>query len=769
MNSLAGKPHRRALALAMATAAAVSGGFAAAATDRPSAASSGDATPQAPAKPGVADTGQAGTPSADQASLQEVVVTAQRRSEKLQVVPVSVHSLGQSELEAANVTTALDLGKLVPSLSITPNSATVLVFLRGIGSNVTAIGSEASIATYVDGVYYSRLTSEFMRLNNIDHVETLEGPQGTLFGRNASGGLINIITRTPEPGQDLTIDGSVGYGNYNTTDASIYAALGLSPKAALDIAATAHFQNDGWGRNFATGTPAQLDREESARSKLVVDVTDTTRVKITGEIMHDGGTIGEATPFQGYRTGFADGSGRTPSLGFYDLNSDFTDYGTDTQYGISGRIEQDLGFAQLIDTVAYHHISQFKPQDVDFTPLNFENTALHSVSQEFVNELQLVSQGNDRIDYAAGFFFMNQVQKYNPAIFSGEAFDGSFGPNALYQINSKSHVTSLAPYAQARIEIAPKLKLTFGLRYTVDDISGNGSQTYVLGGSSIANLIPGTYVSSSKSFYKLTWKGGLDYQFTDNLFGYVSASRGFKGATYNMLPFDPKPTYPEVLDAYEIGVKSEWLDHKLRVNGSLFYYQLHNPQVIVIPQPSVIATENAGAAEVKGLEVQVEAVPVERLKIRFSGSLLDSVYTSYNNAPFYFPNPNPPFYGNYPQVVGNAAGKRLPYAPVASFNLGGDYDWILDGGARVTVGGNYSFQTKVYFQPDNQVGQSAYGLLDAYVAYTFANEPITVKLWGANLTDVQYHNGIVEFAGPAGDIGFVGAPLTFGIKAEYSY
>jgi iron complex outermembrane receptor protein len=722
------------------------------------------------------NTSEAGTTTPG--GLEEVVVVAQRRAENQQTIPVTVSALTADQLESANVTSALDVGKLVPSLSVTSNSASVLLFMRGVGSNVSAIGSEASVAAYVDNVYYSRLVPSFLRFNSIDHIEVLQGPQGTLFGRNASGGLINVITRDPHVGDPLSVNMKVGYGNYSTTDASMYAASGIGSRMALDLAVNYHDQGEGFGQNIPTGEQRPVDRSTSVRAKLVAELTDTTTVKVTGDYMDAHENIAKQTNWQGLPQGYLDGSGPLPAVSFFDSNTEYSDVDKTEQYGASIRLEQALGFATLVDTLAYHHITTLNPFDVDVSPRNLETSALDSTSEEVLNELQLLSKRGSAVDWVVGLFYMDQDQKYDPAAFGGsliegllgQAFGGPVPSGTKLVFVSDSKVKSIAPYAQARFEIAPKLKATLGARYTRDKLSGSGFQGAILGGTSNIIAFPPTVAESENTFKKVTYKAGLDYEFTDTIFAYASASRGYKGATLNLLPFDPTPTKPEVLDAYELGIKSEWYDHRLRVNADVWYYDIKDPQVIVIEKAVAPTVRNAGAAESKGVEVQFEAAPINDLSLRLSATYLDAKYTDYLHAAFYFPVQP---YGNTAALdlsaQGGANGNYLPHAPKVTFNVGGTYRWVLPNQAELTFGANYAYSSKQYFQPDNVIPQPAYGLLDAQLAYKLSNVPLTLTLWGSNLTDEHYYNGQVEFAGPPGTIGFVGAPRTYGASLEYNF
>jgi iron complex outermembrane receptor protein len=191
-------------------------------------------------------------------ALQEVVVTAQKRAERLQDVPITVEAVSADKVQQLGVTASDDLGNAIPGLMFKKSSAYAAPYLRGIGSVVVAQGDESSVATYVDGVYQVAPSSAMFSLNNIDRIEVLKGPQGTLFGRNANGGVINVITRTPS--KDPSVDASFGYGNYDTTDVRFYATGPVGSRAAADLAVYGENQGDGWGRNILLGPEVYKDQ-----------------------------------------------------------------------------------------------------------------------------------------------------------------------------------------------------------------------------------------------------------------------------------------------------------------------------------------------------------------------------------------------------------------------------------------------------------------------------------------------------------------------------
>src|ERR1700730_4702770 len=222
---------------------------------------------------------QTGSVGSDQ--IEEIVVTAQKREQSLQRIPISVTAVTGDSLQARVLTDASSFAETTSGLQLGQGTAGVVVpFLRGVGTSATNLGAESSVAVYADGVYFSRLPAGFFSLNNVERVEVLKGPQGTLFGRNSSAGVIQIITK--DPSHTPMVKGSVSYGDYNTVDASAYATTGLGDEAAADVSLSFRNQGDGYGRNITTGSRANYNDDVTVRSKLIIESQDATRITLAG-------------------------------------------------------------------------------------------------------------------------------------------------------------------------------------------------------------------------------------------------------------------------------------------------------------------------------------------------------------------------------------------------------------------------------------------------------------------------------------------------------
>jgi iron complex outermembrane receptor protein len=695
--------------------------------------------------------------------IAEVLVTAQRRSESIQSIPVTVTSVDPAQLKTFNVTSALDIQRLAPNVRLEQQNATVTTFLRGIGSPQAVAGIEASVPVYLDSVYYARLTPAVMRFTDVERIEVLEGPQGTLFGRNASGGLVNIITQQPKLGQDPDLKIGLGYSNYDTTDATLSARGSFGSSVAANVAAVSHVQADGWGRNLTTAGEAYSSREQAIRLKLAIGLSDDTLVRVSGEYSRSTGDIGQ-TNYLINPGLLPDGSGRPyPRQGFYDTLNDAGTYSGIREWGGTLSIEQQFQFATLIDTAAYHHTFSDDYIDADFSGVNGLPFHEPSLVREALNELQLVSNGSDSFKWTAGLFVMHNRTGYDPS--SATGFE--IGAGNVLQYYAFQTSKSYAGYGQTSIEILRATHLTLGARYTRDDVSASGRSGILDQASGMFFLFPGSDQTTPLETSKVTWTAALDRRFSPNLMAYVSNKEGYKAGDFNLLPLQGNPVKPETVNATELGVKTDWLEGRLRLNATAWYYTIRDLQVNAEPSVGVVQIINAPKAESKGATVDGTWAPTQNLNLRAQATYLDSKYTDFKNAPYYLQNPASPF-GVIPSPVpGSADGNATPRSPKQTYSAGFDYTVDAPNEAKVVAAANFLYVSRFYFSPDLLTTQAGYGLLDAQLAYTFPGDHSTVRLWGSNLTGRKYFQSGTEVPGPQGNVFAPAAPRLFGVSFDY--
>lgn len=683
-----------------------------------------------------------------QGQLEEIIVTAQKQEENLQKIPLSVTAFNEKSLEQRGITNILDLGISMPGLQVAQFGGAYLPFLRGVGNTANAVGNESSVATYIDGVYFTRLNAGFFDLGNVQRVEVLKGPQGTLFGRNSTGGVIHIITR--DPSYTTGVNGTISYGRFDTIEGKLYATTGLSDKVAVDLSVAGRSQRSGWGRNIITGKRHGYSDHLVSRLKLLFEPSDNTRI-VLGAFQGYGKVPMHANVYPGQVNGYqtAPFLQKFP-IGFYDSDNDYKTFSRSRTYGTTLRIEHEFDFARFTSISAFMRERETFFTDADFGPRPDQTVELRSTVKQFTQELQLGSLPSSAFSWIVGLYYYDTTSRYNKAdIIQPAGFGDLHAP-------ARQKSRSYAAFAQASYEILPKLKLTGGLRYTMDKTNATGA------------LLAGTFVifdgpPSSKDINRVTFKAALDYQLADDVLTYFSFSRGYKTGNFNILTYDPVPQKPETIDAYEIGFKSDLLDKRLRLNAAAFYYDIGNPQVQLARNNTIILS-NAQSARIKGFEIDATAIPVEGLTMRGSMTYLDPKYKRYANAPSILPNPNPPF-GVLPPVSVDASGNRIAYASKLTFNAGFDYVLPVSNG-EWTLTADYYYNDGFFWEPNNFLHQGSYGLLSGQIRYA-PTERFAVRVWGKNLTGKKYvsHVGSENIGYPYD----AAPPRTYGISLDFNF
>ena len=699
------------------------------------------------------------------AVLEEVVVTAQRRQENLQEVPIAVIALGAETLASAGVDATVSLPELVPSVQLVRSGPSAMFFMRGVGNTSGGTGEEGANAIYVDGVYIADMKTSALKFNNIERVEVLRGPQGTLFGRNSSGGLINVITRTP--GSEFEAQVNVGAANYDSYSSQLYVAGPLSDTLSADIAFTGTDQNDGWGRNALDGREVGLGWDWAVRSKWVWEPTADARFILAG------GYGKESTDFSSafrLAPGSVAAGGIHAQADAYDSNSNNHQFTDQRNKDLALTMEFDLHWATLTSITGYRDNTTHSSLDPDLTPLPLTHIDLRSSITTFQEELRLASTTDGSLSWQTGVFFLNSTARLSPQQITGAAFGAPGIGNAVY---SKLELNSYAAFGELTYTLTPSTQLTAGVRYTRDETDFNGRQVPVGG--------PGTtvYRDDSMNAGKTTYRLALRQDITDNVNVYASYNRGFKAGTYSMSALGSDPVSPQEIDAFEVGLKSELFDSRVRLNGAAFYYEISDYQVRAATEVGATAQLlNAAEVEIRGFELELEAAPTEHLHLFAAATWLDTKFSKFPFAPHTYPNPascapggtTPGVVSGAPSggaitCIGSAKGNDTPLAPDFAGNIGGTYTIPLATG-EVRLSASYSYNDGYYFEVDNRLHQPSYGTLNASVVYE-PNQHWSVELWGRNLEDETYY--IQKLGSALGDVAVAATPRTYGINFRYNY
>jgi iron complex outermembrane receptor protein len=682
--------------------------------------------------------------------LEEIIVTAQRRSENLQKVPIAVTVLSADTLDKEGVIDVRLLASTVPGLTYTTNGNTGVPRIRGVGVAFAGAGNENSVATYVDDVYYASAPSAVLSFNNISQVSVLKGPQGTLFGRNATGGLIQITTR--DPSETFSGLADVTVGNLSTYGTNLYVTGGLIENVAADLAVHFKDQIDGFGKNLFDGRDVGQSREVSLRSKLKAELGDAT----SAMLILDYGRSTSVTPGYQPLSGSLPLDGKPFTGGKFDIDTNMDPYSSLYQYGVSLHVKHDFGFADLVSITAYRHSDFYAGFDADAEPENFLSVVVHEPDRQFSQELRLVSDSNGPLTWQAGAFYFWARGGYIPVAIPIPLF------GIVSNVNTNQTTNSAAGFGQATYKFTDSTSLTLGARLTAETKNIDGSGSTFVDNPGIS-LPEGPY-HDSITVTRPTWRMALDHQFTSETMAYVSYNRGFKsggfdpGAATAAVPFKP-----EILDAYEVGTKSEVLDRRLRINAASFYYDYHNIQLNSYSN-GLNSIYNGKSAKIYGVDMDVTAAATDQLTLNLGLSLL---HDRYGNFPIsetaQLPTGGLVALGNE-----SADGKRLQFTPDWQLNFGGQYEIPLSSG-NVVLASDFFHSAKWYSTPENRTFQSAYNLVNASATWLFGHdERRTLQLWGRNLGNVAYADQVVIEV-PVADYRALAPGRTFGVTLSTKF
>ena len=705
--------------------------------------------------PAIAQTATDHAPSeaaqpADTGGIGEIIVTAQRRSENLQNVPVAVSAVTSGTLASRGVRDIVDLKLAVPTLNLTNSNGYLTSSLRGIGSNGVGPGIENPIATYIDGVYYGSPAASLLSLNNVAQVEVLKGPQGTLFGRNATGGLIQVTTRTPT--SKPTVDLSLTYQNYETLTANGYISGGTGDVAA-DLAVQYTHMGKGYGNNRTAGTDTyRIHHDFAARSKWILTPGDSTTITLIGDYADLRNTMNSFTTLPGTINGLVPGRGVEPDYGYGSV-TDFPSYTDSASGGVSLRLDQKIGGLTLSSITAYRKFRTDINFDFDATELPLAQFNVRQRDHQFSQEFQLTSKSGGPFTWVAGAYYFNSLSQYDP-------FEANFFVLGLKQtIRNKQRAESLAGYVQGTYALGASTNLTLGGRYTTEKRSAfDGTVDITLLPAVVA--LPTTAAPDlEKTFNKFTFRASLDHRFSDEVLAYASFNRGFKSGGFNAGQPGTPAFSPEQLDAYEVGLKTDLADRRVRLNLAGFYYEYKDVQVQQLNTAGIIVI-NGARARVYGLDADLIVKITDGLRLTSGIGWISPKFKSFPVCPISTPQ------GGTPTTFGSCAGNQLPLAAKFTGNIGLDYSAPVGNGS-LSLGGNLYYSSGFFPESDNAYRQPKYAQLGANVRYEF-NNGLWIAAFGKNLTNKRVIN--FETTIPFGiHTGFFQAPRTYGLSLGFKY
>lgn len=734
--------------------------------------------------------------------LAQVVVTAQFREQNLQQTPIAITAVNAEMLEARSQVSVNEIAAQAPSVTLAPQGGpygpSMAVYLRGVGQADFNPAFEPGVGMYVDDVYFPTLTGSIMDLLDLDRVEILRGPQGTLAGRNSIGGAIKLYSRIPRG--DNTGYVSATYGSRDRVDIrgsfdfaitnSLFARISAVSKKQqgyvkrLDYGCV--FPDSGIPRNMSYNTDCVLAREgevnyDAVRAilrwdnsgpvtfTLIGDFTDDDRVT-TPSVLVAAKPIGPApdgyTPsadVDPWGTGLGLDAFVPPAGSYYNYGS-YTMVETATRpsrvtagrsffksWGVSGKLEWNINDALMLESItAYRDYDSGFQNDNDLSPLNQQIGDGTQPLRAFSQEVRLngsMGEG-DKVEWTLGGFYMDQrswYPSYQDLRYSLPAF----------QQDDPIDADAKAAFAHVSFKATDNMTLIGGLRYTDESKEYKFSRRTPDGGPhpSLGGLdgVVGPYSGN-----KLDWRAGLQYQWTSAVMTYAQVATGFKGGGVNPRPFYPEQAVgfaPESQTSYEIGAKTELLDRRLRMNTAVFYSKYEDiqsgattcPPQFVTSGPVCSLILNVGTADVKGVEVETTYEPITGLTFDASASYLDFEYTKVSALA---------------QGGAIAVGNTAPYTPKWKWSVGGQYVFRLGSAQTITPRVDVSYNDKVYTSTNNleRSAIDSYTIANARLTWRDEDKGLEAALQVTNLFDEYYYRTVYDAWDRAGLISASPAP-----------
>jgi iron complex outermembrane recepter protein len=732
-----------------------------------------------------------------------IVVTAQRREQNSVEVPISITSLSSEQMETANVDSLSDISKITPGLRFDSQGPSVQPTIRGVGTAITTSGGGPNVGIYVDGFFQPNTYLFDFEMTKTESIQVLKGPQGTLFGRNTTGGA--ILVTTADPSTTPAFEAQIGYGSFNSMEVSAYGTTGITDTIAMDVEYRAN-RGDGYFTDLATGSDtigqydswsiraglkAELGANTSVMLRFVHAETDNPTTQLVNAYVDaDGGagffsqlsaagrtaygqTSSAGLPLVYY---FTPATARTSNPRDVILNGP-TSFKTNSD-GVFLTIATDLGFADLTSYTQYRRDKSPYFGDLDAMALPFFNIFVGVDDETWSQEFVLTSKGDGPLQWTAGGNYFSYRDTWD--------VDASFNLSPFFGFGGSSTTTkSFAAFVDMTYGVTDTLFVTLGGRYSNDSVDDAYFTTNPFTASYIGptglpvpvTVPPGTQVPVAKltndSFIP---RVVVRYQPSDVMSVYASFTKGFKGGILNVGGLSQLPVEPEKINAYEFGFKYD--NRVVSFDLAGFYYDYSNLQVSSF-QSGAAQIRNAASSEIYGLEAQARFRVTDAFQIYGGGSWTHARYKSFTNAPFYsYCDPTLPVtnslsclttaagIGSIVQTTIDASGFKMQRSPDFTGNLGASYTADVGGGAMV-LSGNFYYTSSFYFDPEQQFKQDGYELLSLRAAWTDSSDTFTLAVFGDNVTGTDYRAQVLF--NTLGISSVWAAPATWGVQAGVKF
>lgn len=684
-------------------------------------------------------------------TLEEIVVTATRREERLQDVPISVTALGEDALRAAGIRDLDGLGQAVPGFTAIRDSGGLRPVIRGVGSSGVIVGDEQNVATYVDGIYQGGSVFSWLDFVEVERVEVLRGPQGTMFGRNATGGLINVITPTPkfEPSGRISARYGTMRNGVEDYEAKLYATTGISSDVAVDFAAL-YRKNGGFVDNLVGSDDFGDQEAVYLRSKVLWQASDRVRATGTIDYINVDTQANVVEPYPGTVPRGAGFPGAVIPSRPLQASLDVVPESDYERVNAAVQVEFDMGDVRIESATAYSAINVLQTSDSDATNIMLGSNSFPGEVNTFSQEVRVLSaDAGSRLQWLTGVYLFDLDASMTLDVATGS---GGNAPPAVTVVAPDISAQSAAAFAEGTYQFDDHWYGTLGARYTWEE-------------RKFAQTINGArlpFGTVEKVFTEPTYRAILKYRFDGRGSVYASYSTGFKSGVHNGAGTSPQPVEPEEIGSAEVGLKfepREWL----RTNVALFRYQYDNLQVTARSADLRYVLQNAASVTGTGGEVEINVAAGSRASAALAISYLDSQYDSFPAAQAFVPLAT----GGNLVTAADVANKQVIRAPrwTASLALQADFDAF---GGILEIGANVYRSARVYFDALNVFSQKPYTLVNGEVSWRPSPESaLRFFVDARNLTDERTMN----FIRPSAFVTDVvyDQPRRVGIGFEYAF
>ncbi|MCJ1887619.1 TonB-dependent receptor [Pseudomonas sp. LA21] len=714
------------------------------------------------------DTQQNNDTSAAPTTLGKVVVTAQKREESVQEVPAPITVISGEKIRDASLQSANEVTRYTPNASAgtTDGHGRPRWWIRGLGTGDQGANTVSPIGIYVDDVYIANISATGFPLFDQERVEVLRGPQGTLWGKNTTGGAINFISRRPtfSPEGYFKVD----MGNYanRIVEGAVSDAL-VDDKLAGRLSFH-HQGRDGYTENINDNDDQGALEDDAVRLQFAARINDDldANLNLHARSYHD--TASYNTVSYGTRPNGTNQFGYSidPKLGKANFNAKYQ--AEIDQLGSNLNLVWQLGELELTSITAFEHFTRDGWSDSDNTPLELQRSYGYADSQQYSQEFRLASPRTDRLNWVLGFHYFNEdLQAEN----ANAALTNPYIPRYYNNVSYDQQTESYAIFGSTTYNFTDDFSLTAGLRWTretkdIDLLRLQNRGPAVFGNGDwwkednvLSPLVPNATQDASNTWSDYSWDLTPEYRISDNARAYFRYARGFRSGGYNTGVTSQATVAtvdPEYLTSYELGLKSEWLDGRLNANTSVFYYDYKDIQlniVTAVNNQTVSRLANGAQGEAYGAEFELEAIPVENLHVNFGLGLLHTEFTDYTSGP------------------NDYSGNNFVRAPNVSAVLGADYRIPLNVGGAVILGTDWNTRSRQYFFSNDQsanMRSGGYTLGNAQVTYELPGETTRVTAYVNNLTDKEYRNHTLPGGFQTAALMF-GDPRTFGVSVTTDF